>query len=65
MRGMVDAGADIFRINMSHGSPEDQMERAALVRQVGRESGKELAVLVDLQGPKIRVETFRKHPLGF
>jgi pyruvate kinase len=59
MRGMMEAGAEIFRINMSHGSPEDQMERARLVRQVAGEVGMEVAILVDLQGPKIRVETFR------
>lgn len=56
---MVEAGAEIFRINMSHGSPEDQMARARLVKQVANETGRELAILVDLQGPKIRVETFR------
>ena len=59
MRGMMEAGAEIFRINMSHGSPEDQMARARLVRRCAGEVGMEVAILVDLQGPKIRVETFR------
>jgi pyruvate kinase len=58
MRGMVEAGAEIFRINMSHGCPQDHENRARLVREAAAETGCELAILVDLQGPKIRVETF-------
>ena len=59
LEGIVNAGADVFRINMSHGTPQDQMNRARQVREVAAEQGREVAVLVDLQGPKIRVESFR------
>ena len=58
LRAVVEAGADIFRINMSHGGPEDHVARAALVKKVAEDTGRELAILVDLQGPKIRLETF-------
>ena len=59
MRDIIEAGVDVVRINMSHGKPEDQMARAQLVKEVSAELGKEVAILVDLQGPKIRLETFR------
>lgn len=58
LRAMFVAGVDVVRINMSHGRPEDQMNRARLVREVSASLGKEIAILVDLQGPKIRLETF-------
>ncbi len=58
LRDMFLAGVDVVRVNMSHGSPEDQMKRAKTVRDVSVEVGKEVAILVDLQGPKIRLETF-------
>lgn len=57
---MIAAGVDVFRINMSHGKPEDQLARARMVREAASNAGKEVALLVDLQGPKIRVETFRE-----
>jgi pyruvate kinase len=56
---IIAAGADVFRINMSHGNPEAQMARARMVRTAASNAGKEVALLVDLQGPKIRVETFQ------
>lgn len=58
LRDMFLAGVDVVRINMSHGSPEDQLKRAQTVREVSAEVGKEIAILVDLQGPKIRLESF-------
>jgi pyruvate kinase len=58
LRDMFIAGVDVVRINMSHGRPEDQMTRASTVRRVSAEVGKEVAILVDLQGPKIRLESF-------
>ncbi len=58
LRAMFRAGVDVVRINMSHGSPEDQMVRARTVREVSAGLGREIAILVDLQGPKIRLETF-------
>lgn len=58
LRAMFEAGVDVVRVNMSHGSPEDQMTRARTVRRISEEIGKEVAILVDLQGPKIRTESF-------
>ncbi|GAB5602850.1 pyruvate kinase [Thermus sp. FJN-A] len=60
IRGLVEAGADVFRLNFSHGTPEDHRNRVALVREVGEELGKTLSILQDLQGPKIRVGRFRE-----
>ena len=53
--GLMRAGADAFRINMSHGTHADQAARIALVRGLEREMGRPSTILVDLQGPKLRV----------
>ena len=54
VRGLVRAGVEIFRFNMSHGNHADHQARLDIVRQVSRELEVPLAVLADLQGPKIR-----------
>ena len=53
--GMVSAGLDVVRLNFSHGERADHLARFELVRSVAAELNHNLAVLVDLQGPKIRV----------
>ncbi|WP_029770651.1 pyruvate kinase [Pseudogulbenkiania sp. MAI-1] len=53
-----DAGADVFRLNFSHGAHEDHAARFAAVRQVEQASGRPIGVLLDLQGPKLRVWSF-------
>jgi pyruvate kinase len=53
--GMVEAGLDVVRLNFSHGETADHLARFELVRSVAAERGRNLAILVDLQGPKIRV----------
>ncbi|NIM69142.1 MAG: pyruvate kinase [Xanthomonadales bacterium] len=55
---VIEAGADVLRINLSHGSPEQQLARARQVREVAAEVGREVAILADLRGPKIRIEDF-------
>lgn len=55
---MIMAGVDVVRLNFSHGKAQDHIERAALVREVARQAGKEVAIMADLQGPKIRVGKF-------
>ncbi len=55
---MIRAGVDVVRLNFSHGSAQDHIERAALVREVAARTGKEVAIMADLQGPKIRVGRF-------
>lgn len=55
---VIEAGADILRINLSHGTHKDQAARAVQVREVARSLNKEVAILADLRGPKIRIERF-------
>jgi pyruvate kinase len=56
---MVAAGVDVVRLNFSHGTAADHVERARRVRAAARELGREIALMADLQGPKIRVGRFR------
>jgi len=58
LRAMIIAGLDVVRINFSHGSSADQRKRVNLVRQVAAECGRDIGVMGDLQGPKIRVKRF-------
>ena len=55
---MIRAGVDVVRLNFSHGKAQDHIDRANLVREVARRAGKEVAIMADLQGPKIRVGKF-------
>ena len=55
---MLRAGVDVVRLNFSHGKAQDHIDRAALVREVAKKVGKVVAVMADLQGPKIRVGKF-------
>ncbi len=55
---MIRAGVDVVRLNFSHGNAQDHIDRARLVREVAARAGKEVAIMADLQGPKIRVGTF-------
>ena len=56
---LIQAGASVFRFNFSHGSAEDHKQRAAMVRAAAAACGAHVAILGDLQGPKIRVSTFK------
>jgi pyruvate kinase len=55
---MIRAGVDVVRLNFSHGTAQDHIDRAKLVREVAARAGKEVAIMADLQGPKIRVGKF-------
>jgi len=55
---MLAAGVDVVRLNFSHGARNDHLERAELVRAAARELGREIAIMADLQGPKIRIGRF-------
>jgi pyruvate kinase len=55
---MVDAGVDVVRLNFSHGTAQDHIDRAELVRTIARERRRPVGVLCDLQGPKIRIGKF-------
>ncbi len=58
IRALFDAGADVFRLNMSHGDHADHKARFDAIRAVEAETGRPIAVLADLQGPKLRVGRF-------
>ncbi|MBV8046225.1 MAG: pyruvate kinase [Paludibacterium sp.] len=55
---LASAGADVFRLNFSHGTHEQHAERMAVIRSVEAELGRPIGVLLDLQGPKLRIATF-------
>ena len=55
---MIRAGVDVVRLNFSHGKAQDHIDRARLVREAARAAGKQVAIMADLQGPKIRVGKF-------
>src|SRR6478672_3831674 len=55
---MIEAGVDVVRLNFSHGKAQDHIDRANLVRQAAARCGKEIAIMADLQGPKIRIGKF-------
>ncbi|GKY86947.1 pyruvate kinase [Sinisalibacter aestuarii] len=58
IRKLFEAGADVFRINMSHGTHEEHRARHEMIRRVERDLGRPIAVLADLQGPKLRCGVF-------
>src|SRR5438105_8117672 len=57
---MVRAGVDVVRLNFSHGVAADHERRAALVKEIATKTGRTVAILCDLQGPKIRVGKFKE-----
>ena len=59
LASLVSAGVDVVRLNFSHGDPQDHIDRAQLVRQIAKEQNRHIAILGDLQGPKIRITRFK------
>src|SRR5690242_1355555 len=55
---LFKAGADVFRINMSHTTQDRMRELVGMIRSVERDNGRPIGVLIDLQGPKLRLGTF-------
>ncbi|MBI6629763.1 pyruvate kinase [Pontibaca salina] len=58
IRALHEAGADVFRLNMSHGTQDDIREKHRIIRQVEKDLDSPIAILADLQGPKLRVGVF-------
>lgn len=58
IEAMIRAGLDVARLNFSHGSADDHRERARLVREIAAKQGRFVAIMGDLQGPKIRIARF-------
>ncbi len=63
IRQLVDAGMNVARLNLSHGSYEDHESVYRMVRKASDESGHAVGILVDLQGPKIRLGRFAGGPV--
>lgn len=59
IQAIVDAGVNVVRMNFSHGSAEEHKERARMVREAAEKANRSVAILGDLQGPKIRIERFK------
>jgi len=55
---MIRAGVNVVRLNFSHGKAQDHIDRAEMVRKAAAECGREVAIMADLQGPKIRIGKF-------
>ncbi|WP_137701115.1 pyruvate kinase [Marimonas lutisalis] len=60
IRALHEAGADVFRLNMSHGSHDEIRERHRIIREIERDLDSPIGILADLQGPKLRVGTFAR-----
>eukprot|EP01030_Chromulinospumella_sphaerica_P026912 gene26912-27139_t len=58
LEAMIRAGVNVVRLNFSHGKAQDHIDRAATVRAAAQRAGREVAIMADLQGPKIRVGKF-------
>src|SRR5215467_5286812 len=55
LRALIEAGVDAVRFNLSHGAHAEHSERAWLVREIAAEVGRPIALIADLQGPKLRI----------
>ncbi|WP_037668709.1 pyruvate kinase [Streptomyces griseus] len=63
IKALVDAGMDVARFNLSHGSHAEHEERYRRVRKASDETGRSVGILADLQGPKIRLGSFTEGPV--
>jgi pyruvate kinase len=60
LQRMIEERVSVVRLNFSHGTAQDHIDRAAMVRAAAKAAGREVAIMADLQGPKIRVGKFAK-----
>ena len=60
---LFEAGADVFRLNFSHGSHDEQADRFHTIRRLEQRYGRPIGVFADLQGPKLRLGTFANGPV--
>ena len=63
LRALFEAGADVFRLNFSHGTQDDHKQRVALLRALEKQYKHPIAILMDLQGPKLRLGVVGKGPI--
>lgn len=64
LRQLIQAGMNVARLNFSHGHYDEHLKKINLIRQISREMNKPVAILQDLQGPKIRIGTFENPPIN-
>jgi pyruvate kinase len=64
MEELIDAGVDVFRFNFSHGSRAEHTENVAMTREAAKRSGKEVGILGDLPGPKLRISDVEDGMIG-
>ena len=60
LTALIKAGADALRLNLSHGTDEEHRESLALIHQSAKQAGREVAVVADVPGPKVRIRTLAK-----
>ncbi len=60
IKALMEAGANVFRLNFSHGTHEDHKKSVELIRKLEKESGKLVGIIADLQGPKLRIGKFKE-----
>src|SRR5437764_6654149 len=63
LRALFEAGADVFRLNFSHGTQDDHRQRVDLLRAMEKHYRHPIAILMDLQGPKLRLGTLAQGPM--
>ena len=63
IEALFRAGADVFRLNFSHGTHQDHKQRLDIIRTIERDLARPIGVLLDLQGPKLRIGTFANGPI--
>ncbi|HAT36515.1 MAG TPA: pyruvate kinase [Rhodospirillaceae bacterium] len=63
IRALFDTGVDVFRLNFSHGDHSDKKASIDAIREIEKETGRPIAIMMDLQGPKLRVGTFPDGPI--
>ncbi len=63
LRALFEAGADVFRLNFSHGVPDDHRKRVDQLRALEKKYNHPIAILMDLQGPKLRLGVVGKQPM--
>jgi len=63
LKALFEAGADVFRLNFSHGTPDDHKQRVDLLRRLEKEYRHPIAILMDLQGPKLRLGAMANGPM--
>jgi pyruvate kinase len=64
IEALFNAGADVFRLNFSHGTHDDHQRRLNIIRSIEKDAGRQIGVLLDLQGPKLRIGTFANGPIA-